>query len=196
MLNDAELFRFLDDLAGWGRQHDARETERARRLLNITPETGRFLAILIRATGARQILEIGTSNGYSTVWLTWAAMATGGQVTTIERAVNKIAMARANLAQAHLADRVTVVQGDAHEVLAGLTGSFDFVFLDADRPNYLAYLDLLLPRLRPGGLLVTDNAVSHARELQEFLQRLKRDPTLDTVTVPVGNGEEVTYKRR
>src|SRR5205823_4960240 len=77
------LARLLDELAAFGRANDARETERARRMLNITPETGQFLAILVRATGARRILEIGTSNGYSTIWLAWAADETDGHVTTI-----------------------------------------------------------------------------------------------------------------
>ena len=195
MSTESPLFRLLNDLAAFGLDNDARETERARRMLNITPETGRFLAILVRAAGARRLLEIGTSNGYSTIWLAWAAQDTGGRVTTIERAPDKIAMARSNLARAGLAGRVTVCEGDAHDVLQARTGPFDFVFLDADRPSYLAYLPRLLPLLKPGGLLVTDNVVSHAHELEEFLARVRSDPSLETVTVPLGHGLELTYKR-
>jgi predicted O-methyltransferase YrrM len=192
---ESPLFRLLDDLAAFGLDNDARETERARRMLNITPETGRFLAILVRAAGARRLLEIGASNGYSTIWLAWAAQDTGGRVTTIERAPDKIAMARSNLARAGLADRVTVCEGDAHDVLRAQTGLFDFVFLDADRPSYLAYLPRLLSLLKPSGLLVTDNVVSHAHELEEFLARVRSDPSLETVTVPLGHGLELTSKR-
>ena len=195
MEDEAAVRALLDELAEVGRENDARETERARRLLNIAPETGQLLAILIRATRARHILEIGTSNGYSTIWLGWAADQTGGHVTTIERAADKVAMAKTNLARAGLSDRVTLRHGPALEVLATLPGPFDLVFLDADRPNYLAYLDLLLPRMRRGGLLVTDNVRSHAHELGDFLHRLRHDPALETITVPVGNGQEVTYKR-
>ncbi|HKV43260.1 MAG TPA: O-methyltransferase [bacterium] len=195
MEDEAAVRALLDELAEVGRENDARETERARRLLNIAPETGQLLAILIRATRARHILEIGTSNGYSTIWLGWAADQTGGHVTTIERAADKVAMAKTNLARAGLSDRVMLRHGPALEVLATLPGPFDLVFLDADRPNYLAYLDLLLPRMRRGGLLVTDNVRSHAHELGDFLHRLRHDPALETITVPVGNGQEVTYKR-
>ena len=192
---EVRLRELLEQLAEFGRQNDARETERARRMLNITPETGQLLAILLRATGARQILEVGTSNGYSTIWLAWAARATGGHVTTIERAADKAVMARANFDRAGLADMITLLEGAALDVLAGLQGPYDLIFLDADRPSYLAYADALLPLLHSGGLLVTDNVVSHAHELTGFLARLQHDPTLDTVTVPIGNGEELTYKR-
>lgn len=185
----------LEELAELGRQNDARETERGKRLRNITPETGQMLAILVKAARARRVLEIGTSNGYSTIWLAWAAREIDGHVTTLERAADKAAMARANFARAHLADRVTLCEGVAMEVLAGLAGPYDLIFLDADRPNYLAYLDRLLSLLRPGGLLIIDNVVSHAHELREFLLRLRSDAGLETVTVPLGNGQALTYKR-
>jgi predicted O-methyltransferase YrrM len=195
VVDDQALLTLLGELAEFGRQNDARETPRGKRLLNITPETGQFLAILVKSVRATRILEIGTSNGYSTIWLAWAARDTGGHVTTIERAADKAAMAHANLERAGLAGRVAVRQGVALDLLAHLSGPFDLIFLDADRPNYLAYLDPLLRLLRRGGLLVTDNVTSHAHEVEGFLQRLRDDPALETVTVPVGNGEELTYKR-
>lgn len=194
MTNDP-LRGFLDGLAEFGREHDARETEHARRLLNVGPEAGQLLWILVRATRARRILEIGTSNGYSTIWLAWAAGGTGGHVITIDRAAAKVAMARENLQRAGLVDRVTLLEGAALEILAGLDGSFEFVFLDADRPNYLTYVDPLLSLVPPGGLLATDNVLSHAHELQGYLHRLTRDPGLVSVTLPVGNGVLLTYKR-
>jgi predicted O-methyltransferase YrrM len=191
---DEGLRALLEELARFGQENDARETERGRRMLNITPETGQFLAILIRVMRATQILEVGTSNGYSTIWLARAAGETGGHVTTIEAAADKAAMAHDNFQRAGLADRITLQRGSALDVLAQLHGPFDLIFLDADRPNYLGYLDRLLPLLRPGGLLVTDNVVSHAHELTDFLARLKSDPSLESVTVPIGNGEEVTLR--
>jgi predicted O-methyltransferase YrrM len=195
LVDDRALRALLGELAEFGRQNDARETERGKRLLNITPETGQFLAILVKLVRATRILEIGTSNGYSTIWLASAARDTGGHVTTIERAADKAAMAHANLERAGLSERVTVRQGVALDLLTHMSGSFDLIFLDADRPNYLAYLDPLLRLLRRGGLLVTDNVTSHAHEVEGFLRRLRDDPALETVTVPLGNGEEVTYKR-
>ena len=165
------------------------------RMLNITPDTGQLLRILVRATDARRILEVGTSNGYSTLWLAWAATGTDGHETTLERLPEKVALAQANFERAGLAPWITIREGIALETLATLDGPFDLIFLDADRASYLVYLGLLLPLLRIGGLLVTDNVVSHADQVTEFLARLKNDPNLDSVTVPVGNGEELTYRR-
>ena len=185
----------LGEVAAFGQANDARETDRPKRMLNITPDTGQLLRILVRATGARRILEVGTSNGYSTLWLAWAATEMDGHVTTLERAADKASMARTNFERAGLAPWITLREGVALESIATLEGPFDLIFLDADRPTYFAYADALLPLLRVGGLLVTDNVVSHASELVEFLARVKGDPTLDSVTVPVGNGEELTYRR-
>ena len=191
---DTTLLALLDDLARFGRDNDARETERPRRMLNITPETGRLLWILVRQARAARILEVGTSNAYSTIWLADAARAHGGQVTTLEANPAKAALARENLDRAGLLDVVDVREGRAADTLASLPGPFDLVFLDADRPSYATYLDLALPRLRPGGLLVADNVVSHAAELEDYLRRVKSHPALFSVTIPVGNGEEISYK--
>jgi predicted O-methyltransferase YrrM len=195
VVDDRAVRTLLDELSEFGRRNDARETERGKRLLNITPETGQFLAILVKSMRATHILEVGTSNGYSTIWLAWAARDIGGHVTTIERAADKVGMAHTNLARAGFAERVTVRQGVALDLLTHMAGPFDLIFLDADRPNYPAYLDPLLRLLRKGGLLVTDNVTSHAHEVEDFRRRLKADPALETVTVPLGNGEELTYKR-
>ncbi len=139
---------------------------------------------------------LGRRNGwYSTIWLAWAVRDTGGHVTTIERAADKVAMAHTNLARAGLAEQVTVRQGVALDLLTRMAGPVDLIFLDADRPNYLTYLDPLLMLLRKGGLLVTDNVTSHAHEVEDFLRRLKADPALETVTVALGNGEELTNRR-
>lgn len=185
----------LAEVSAYGVANDPRAVQRSMRMLNITPDTGQLLRILVRSTGARRILEVGTSNGYSTMWLAWAASETDGHVTTLERLPEKVELAQANFERTGLAPWITVRQGVALETLATLDGPFDLIFLDADRASYLAYLDFLLPLLRVGGLLVTDNVVSHASEVTEFLARLKNDPNLYSVTVPVGNGEELTYKR-
>ena len=191
---DGALLALLEKLAVFGEDNDARETARPRRMLNITRDTGRLLWILVCATRATRILEVGTSNAFSTIWLADAARTTGGRVTTLDINPDKIALARANLASAGLADVVEIVEGPAAETLATLAGPFDLVFLDADRPSYLTYLELVVPRLRTGGLLVADNVTSHASELQDYLGRVKSHPRLFSVTVPVGNGEEIAVK--
>ena len=191
---DATLLEVLEKLAKVGEDNDARETARPKRMLNITRDTGRLLWILVTATRATRILEVGTSNAFSTIWLADAARATGGRVTTLELNPDKIALARTNLASAGLASQVDIMEGKAAETLASLPGPFDLVFLDADRPSYLTYLELVVPKLRAGGLLVADNVTSHASELQDYLARVKSHPALFSVTVPIGNGEEIAVK--
>ncbi len=194
---DSTLTALLGELARFGEENDARETERAKRMLNITPDTGRLLWILIQSARASRILEVGTSNAYSTIWLADAARASDGRVTTLERNPEKARRARQNLAKAGLTDRVDLHEGPAVDTLATLPGPFDFAFPDADRPSYRAYLDLVLPKLAPGGLLVADNVVvSHARELEDYLARVKSHPDLFSVTVPIGKGEEISLKLR
>jgi len=191
---DDKLIALLDRVAHFGEENDARGVERSRKMLNITPDTGRFLWILVRARRATRILEVGTSNAYSTIWLADAARETSGRVTTLECDLDKIALARANLAEAGLAEYIDLLEGEAAKTLIQLPGPFDVVFLDADRPQYLTYFELVFPKLVSGGLLVADNAVSHAHELAAYLMRVKADPRLFSVTLPVGKGEELSFK--
>jgi predicted O-methyltransferase YrrM len=191
---DDKLLAFLHELSTFGEENDGVQTDRAKKMLNITPDTGRLLWILAVSAGAKRVLEIGTSNAVSTIWLADAVRRTGGSVVTLERSPSKLAMARENLARAGVAAHVETKEGEALASLKELPGPFDLVFLDADRPQYLAYLDEVVPKLRRGGLLVTDNVVSHAAELAAFLGRVKNHPELFSVTLPVGKGEELTYK--
>ena len=192
-MND-ELLELLEKLAKLGEENDARETARPRRLLNITRDTGRLMWIIVRAMEAKRILEVGTSNAFSTIWLADSVRSTHGKVTTLEANPDKVALARANLASANLDGLVDIIQGDAAETLLALPGAFDLIFLDADRPNYLTYLELVVPKLRSGGLLIADNVTSHPHELQDYLRRVKSHPQLFSVTVPIGNGEEIALK--
>ncbi len=192
-MNDT-LTALLDRLSHFGEMHDAQEVPHSRKMLNITPDTGRLLWILVRTRRATRILEVGTSNAYSTIWLADAAREISGQVITLERSPDKVAHARANLSEAGLAEYVDLKEGDAAEALKQLSGPFDLVFLDADRPQYLTYFELVFPKLVSGGLLVADNAVSHAHELAAYLTRVKADPRLFSVTLPVGKGEELSFK--
>jgi predicted O-methyltransferase YrrM len=189
------LTTLLDELAAFGDAHDGDPANAATRMLNITPDTGEFLAVLVKATGARRILEIGTSNGYSTLWLAAAAAPVDGAVTTIELAHEKIEMARANFARAGLDTRITLLEGDAGAMLDSLfDASFDLLFLDSKRSAYLDWWPDIRRVLRPGGLLVVDNATSHAREMAAFTAAVRADAGFTTSLVPVGKGEFLAVK--
>src|SRR5262245_52466223 len=120
-------------------------------MLNITRDTGRLLWILVRGMRAPRVLEVGTSNGFSTIWLADAARAVDGRVTTLEFNPDKVALARSNLARAGVDAVVDVIEGKAADSIARLPGPFDLVFLDADRASYLQYLELVVPKLAQGG---------------------------------------------
>lgn len=189
------LTTLLDELAAFGDAHDGDPANAATRMLNITPDTGEFLTVLVKATGARRILEIGTSNGYSTLWLAAAAAPVDGAVTTIELAHEKIEMARANFARAGLDTRITLLEGDAGAMLDSLfDASFDLVFLDSKRSAYLDWWPDIRRVLRPGGLLVVDNATSHAQEMAAFTAAVRADAGFTTSLVPVGKGEFLAVK--
>ena len=184
----AELERF-------GKANDAATAERPRRMLNITRDTGELLAVLVRATLARRVLEIGTSNGYSTLWLAEAARSVGGSVTTVESSEFKARLAEENFSRSGLAARIDLVRDDAGRVLARSESSgFDFVFLDSERSEYPGWWPDLRRVLRPGGLLVVDNATSHEQEMAPFVALVRADAGFVTALVPVGNGEFVAVK--
>jgi predicted O-methyltransferase YrrM len=185
----------LAELERFGEANDSATAERPRRMLNITRDTGEFLSVLVQATSARRVLEIGTSNGYSTLWLASAARATGGTVTTVELSDYKVGLARQNFSRSGLASSITLVQDDAGRVLerAG-DASFDLVFLDAERPEYPGWWPHLKRVLRPGGLLVVDNATSHPEQMAPFVALVKADADFTTSLVPVGNGEFLAVK--
>lgn len=179
----AELERF-------GESNDAVQTDRARRMLNITRDTGEFLSVLVRATLARRVLEIGTSNGYSTLWLAEATRDIGGSVTTIEFSEFKLKLASDNFARSGLSSFIRLIHDDADRVLErSEPNAFDFVFLDSERPEYPGWWPNLCRVLRPGGLLVADNATSHPDQMAPFVALVRADSEFTTSLVPVGNGE-------
>ena len=180
----------LTELEQFGRDNDSATAERPRKMLNITRDTGEFLAVLVRAAFARRVLEIGTSNGYSTLWLASAAQDIGGSVTTVEKSQYKIDLAAKNFARSGLASSIAQVHDDAGRLLERSADSaFDFIFLDSERPEYSGWWPHLRRVLRRGGLLVVDNATSHPAEIAPFVALVKADAEFITSLVPVGNGE-------
>jgi predicted O-methyltransferase YrrM len=177
-----------DDVLAAARVHDAVQADRLARFRNVEPETAELLGVLVRATGARRVLELGTSNGYSTIWLADAVEESGGVVTSVEIDPARTAMARAILERAGLA--VELVTADASETLrTSADGAWDLVFLDAERPAYAGYWPDLLRTLRPGGgLLAIDNVVSHAAQVAEVTALIAAEPAVTTALVPIGAG--------
>jgi predicted O-methyltransferase YrrM len=185
----------LADLEALGARHDADTVDHAERLLNITRDTGEFLSVLVRATGATRILEIGTSNAYSTIWLAEAARANAGRVTTVERSAAKAALARGTLSRAAAIAPVTLEVGDGGEFLAhDGNASWDLIFLDSNRTHYAAWWPDIRRALAPGGLLVVDNATSHPDEVAPLIAAVAEAPEFTTVLVPIGKGEFLAYK--
>jgi predicted O-methyltransferase YrrM len=188
------LLSLLRELERFGKDNDANVSERTRRMLNITRDTGEFLSVIVRAMSARRILEIGSSNGYSTLWLADAALAVGGIVTTVERSDYKVGLARENFARSGLTN-ITLVHDDANQLLEELShGACDLIFLDAEREEYPALWPQLQRVLRPSGLLVVDNAASHATEMAQFITLVRSTTEFTTSQVPVGNGVFLAVK--
>lgn len=171
------------------REHDAAQADRLDRFRNVEPDTAELLGVLVRATGAQRILELGTSNGYSTIWLADAADATGGRVLSVDVDESRTELARVNLVAAGLGDQVDLQTRDAGSILADSPdAAWEFVFLDAERPAYPGYLPDLVRTLAPRGVLAIDNVLSHADELAKFTALIEREARLTQTVVPVGAG--------
>ncbi|WP_028067303.1 O-methyltransferase [Solirubrobacter soli] len=188
---------FLDELYAHGRAHDEQREDRLQRLRNVEPETAELLGVLVRSMNATRVLEVGTSNGYSTIWLGDAAEAVGGTVLSIEIEAERTAQATSNVAEAGVAGFVELRTQDAAEALRSFAdGAFDLIFLDAERTHYVDYWPDLIRALRPNGLLVVDNTLSHAKELVEFSELVYSDPAVTSTLVTVGAGVLLIVKSR
>jgi predicted O-methyltransferase YrrM len=187
--------RFLDELYAHGREHDAGRQDRLDRLRNVEPETAELLGVLVRALRARRVLEVGTSNGYSTIWLADAAEAVGGAVVSLEIEPERTTQALANVTRAGVKHAGDLRTQDAGEALASYDdASWDLIFLDAERPHYVGYWPDLLRVLVPSGLLVVDNALSHAKELVEFSELVYGTEGVTSTLLTVGAGALLIVK--
>lgn len=164
------------------------------RLRQIPPETGKFIALLAASAPTGSIVEIGTSAGYSTLWLALAARSTGRKITTFEIDAAKVELARATFAAAGVTDLIDLIHADA---LTHLPGHKDiaFCFLDAEKEIYAPAYELLIPLMAPGAILVADNATSHQSQLRPMLDRALADNRVDAVLVPIGTGDLVCRKK-
>lgn len=190
-----KLAALLQELESFGKANDARETDRARRMLNISHDTGELLVLLTRAVDARRVLEIGTSNGYSTLWLAYAVQPLNGKVVTVDQSAYKAERARENFKRVALDEWIEFHLGEAWDILKQQPDrSFGLIFLDSSRKQYVEWWQELQRVLAPGGLLVVDNAVSHAQEIEPFKQIVQQTPGYVTSVVPIGNGELLALK--
>jgi predicted O-methyltransferase YrrM len=165
-----------------------------RGMLNVPMDDGRLLRILAETVGAKHVVEIGTSNGYSSLWLLLALRTTGGKLTTFEIDPDKVRLAADNFKKAGVDKLVTIIEGDAHKEVAKVKETIDILFLDADKDGYLDYLNKLLPLVRSGGLIVSHNWGSMD---QDYIERLTKSPDLETIiqNIQLG-GVGVTLKKR
>ena len=185
----AKLKAYLETVYSESRAHDETQTERAACWRNLHPDSAALIALLVRAKQARKVLEVGTSNGYSTLWLADAVRDTGGSLRTLEIDKARKKAARQNLREAKLEDYVRMEVCDAGEFLRDYPKYYDVVLLDADRSQYTAYWPHLQRILtKPGSLLVVDNVLSHADEVQAFIALVEADKNFSSMVLDIGAG--------
>lgn len=177
--NEKKILSILDDI---------RATQSYR---NVPPQDGRFLRITTQAMNAKNVVEIGTSTGYSGIWFGMALQKTGGKLTTYEIDAQRAATARANFKRAGMADIITLVEGDAHEEVKKLKDPIDILFLDADKEGYIDYLNKLLPLVRPGGLVIAHNINTRMAD-PKYMKAITTNPKLETI---VRSGVSLTLKK-
>jgi len=189
MQNSDGFERFMQELYEKFHRHDLKQADRLHRYRNIEPESGQFLSMLIRAQQSKSILEIGTSTGYSTLWLAEAARQTQAMITTLEVDAERVTQAKQYATEIDFADLINFKVIDAQVYLEGEQEIFDFILLDAERDAYVSYWPHLSRLLKAkGGLLVVDNVISHAAEVEEFIALIQQDPRFIMSTVPIGAG--------
>lgn len=164
--------------------------------MSVPREDGRLLRILAESIGAKHVVELGTSHGYSAIWFCLALRTTGGKLTTYEIDAQRAATARENFKRAGVSSIVTIVEGDAHEQVKHLKEQIDLIFLDADKAGYVDYLQKLLPLLRPGGLVVAHNIDAQMAD-PAYIRAITTNPALDSVFIDIrGSGLSLTLKKR
>ena len=201
------ISKVLDELEAQSILEKSKKTEIPPddRMLAITKETGELLNMILRLKNAKNMLEIGMSTGYSTIWCAESISEQSGKIITIEQNPSKIKRAKENFQKAGVTDTITIMEGLAMQILTELSLKqkyekfFDFVLIDADKENVKEYFDLIFPMVSIGGIIVTDNMYypeKFRQDMKKFSDYLKGNPKLRTITSPIGNGEEITIKLR
>ncbi len=195
-----QVLRSLEKQAKF-EDENPRDVIHSEKMLSITRNIGLFYNILLRSNGAKNILEIGTSVGYSTIWFAEAIRENSGSIISLEQDIKKIERAKKNLESVDLAQYVEILHGDALDTLEKISKEsrkkFDFIFIDADKERYIQYFDSCLPLLKKGGIIGADNIVFPERfgdMMKAYINHVKNTPNVRTVTIPIDNGEEITMK--
>ncbi|MBW8741652.1 MAG: O-methyltransferase [Gaiellaceae bacterium] len=195
MLDD-RVRAVLDRLEREDADERARGLPAAERARQVEPTTGRFLFSLVAPQADCEVLEIGGSRGYSTIWIAAGVRHLGGRVLSLEQDPRKTTAWRANLAEAGLDGCADLIEGDAHETLPAIDDVFDLVFLDAEKDDYEQLFELARTKLEPGALIVADNVLSHSHTLGAYSRARQADATLESVTVPLDRGLELSVVLR
>jgi predicted O-methyltransferase YrrM len=165
--------------------------------LAVSEEDGKFLRVLIASTRAKRVLEIGAASGYSAIWMGLGLRETGGTLVTIEYDATRAREAAENIRRAGLQNVVQVIPGDAFRVIPTVAGTFDLVFLDAWKPDYKKFFDLVFPRVTPGGIFLAHNVINKKNEMRDFLDVIQTHPrAMTTIVSPGFEGISMTYKTR
>jgi len=183
---EKKILNILDDM----------DKNQRRGMMNVPVEDGRLLRLLTEATGAKHVVEIGTSNGYSGIWFCLALRKTGGKLTTYEIDARRASLARENFKRAGVDKLVTLVEGNAHETVTKLKNPIDILFLDADKEGYIDYLNKLSPLVRPGGLVVAHNMNPRQAD-PRYVKAITTNADMETLFLHMqGAGVSVTLKKR
>ena len=191
---EQELFDVLTELEMQDQKERMQGLPPEARIRAMDPDAAKFLSILAISNKAQTIVEVGTRVGYSTLWLAYAASLTGGKVITCEIDPAWVEPARANLDRAGMADRVELLTGDAREVLRQRDEPVDFLFIDGDKEQYETYFDVVYKQLGIGGTIVADNTLSHEDQLSDYVTYVQNHPNLESASVPLARGLEVSVK--
>jgi predicted O-methyltransferase YrrM len=186
--NSAQLKKLLDEMDAKGYQ-----------FWSVPRKDGEFLNLLVKATRAKNVLELGTSHGFSAIWMGLGLEETGGRLTTIEIDRERYDLARRHVSEAGLSQRVTCIKGDAHGEVTKLEGPFDFVFMDADKEGQMDYFKKLFPKkLVPSGILLVHNAIRQALSMKDYLEMIRKHPDFDTVilSITMDDGFCLSYRHR
>lgn len=161
---------------------------------NVSRASANFLNMLIKISGAKNVIEIGTSNGYSGIWIAKALKETGGHLTSIEYYEKRIVLALENFRKCEVDDIITIKQGSACEILEELESIYDFAFIDANKGEYIKYFDIINPKLKKGGIIAADNITSHPDKVAPFVEKIKSDPSYQVEILDLPAGMLVGYK--